>query len=185
MIDSMRIYQKAMALSKKYHTKDPQGIAEAMGIFVSDTLDSRNLLGMYFYKWRSRCIFLHPGLEPHVRKCIIAHELGHDQFHRRESKSGAMREYTLFRMNDQMEYEANAFASHLILDTDETMEQIREGATAVEIAQKACVDINMVLIKVEELRKLGYDLRVPGETNGSFLRKLSPDFGKDPESSNV
>ncbi len=180
MIDSMRIYRKAEVLTKKYHTRDPEEIAESLGIFVSDTLDSKKLLGMYFYKWRNRYIFLHPNLEPHVRKCIIAHELGHDQFHRKESKYGAMQEYTLFKMNTQMEYEANAFASHLILDTDETLDQIHHGATVVDIAQNACVDINLVLIKAEELRKMGYDLLIPGETNGSFLKNVSPDFGKDP-----
>lgn len=180
MIDSKRIYQKADKLMKRFHTEDPEEIAEAMGIIISDSLPSKDLLGMYFCKWRHRAILLHPDLEVHVRKCIIAHELGYDQFHRAEAEKGPMQEFSLFKMTNVMEYEANAFASHIILDTDETLRQIHEGATVVEIAQRACVDINLVLIKVEELRKMGYDLTVPGETNGSFLKKISPDFGKSP-----
>ena len=41
------------------------------------------------------------------------------------------------------------------------------------------MDINLVLIKATELNKLGYDLRTPLEADGSFMKKLTPDFGKD------
>ena len=85
--------------------------------------------------------------------------------------------YSLFKMANRMEYEANAFAAHLILDTQETLDDIHQGATVDEIAQKAGVDINLVLIKATELSKLGYDLRTPQEADGSFLKNLTPEYG--------
>lgn len=180
MIDSLNLYRKADRLACRIGTSDPEAIAKSLGIALFDNLDTRLLLGMYIYKWRNRMIFLNRNLEPHVRKCVIAHELGHDQLHRGDAKDGAMQEYySLFKMTSRMEYEANAFASHLILDTKETIDDIHQGATVDEIAQKAGVDINLVLIKATELNKLGYDLRTPLEADGSFMKNLTPDYGKN------
>ena len=179
MIDSLNLYKKADHLACRFGTSDPEVIAKSLGIMIFDSLDTNLLLGMYLYKWRNRMIFLNKGLEDHVRKCVIAHELGHDQLHRGDAKDGAMQEnYSLFKMTSRMEYEANAFASHLILDTKETVDDIRQGATVDEIARKAGVDINLVLIKATELNKLGYDLRTPLEADGSFMKNLTPDCGK-------
>lgn len=179
MIDSLNLYKKADRLACRFGTSDPEAIAESLGITIFDNLDTDLLLGMYLYKWRNRMIFLNKDLEDHVRKCVIAHELGHDQLHRGDAKDGAMQEYySLFKITSRMEYEANAFASHLILDTKETVDDIRQGATVDEIARKAGVDINLVLIKATELNKLGYDLRTPLEADGSFMKNLTPDCGK-------
>ena len=41
------------------------------------------------------------------------------------------------------------------------------------------MDINLVLIKATELNKLGYDLRTPLEADGSFMKNLTPDYGKN------
>ncbi len=179
MIDSHKICKTAERLITRFGTSDPEALADHLGIVIFPNLDTDLLLGMYLYKWKNRMIFLNRGLEEHVRKCVIAHELGHDQLHRREAEDGALQEYySLFRMTNRMEYEANAFASHLILDTQETLDEIRQGATVDEIAQKAGVDINLVLIKVTELSKLGYDLRTPHEADGGFLKNLTPDYGR-------
>lgn len=178
MIDSLKIYRKAHSLSCRFGTSDPETLAESLGITVFSSLNTDLLLGMYVYKWKTRMIFLNGNLEDHVRKCVIAHELGHDQLHRFEAKDGTMQEcYSLFKMANRMEYEANAFAAHLILDTQETLDDIHQGATVDEIAQKAGVDINLVLIKATERSKLGYDLRTPQEADGSFLKNLTPEYG--------
>ena len=77
-------------------------------------------------------------------------------------------------MKNTTEYEANAFASHLLLDTDEMLEYAHRGYGAVEVAQLKGGDINLVLIKLAELNKLGYDLRMPTEPDGCFFKKIHP-----------
>ena len=83
-----------------------------------------------------------------------------------------MQEFILFHMKNTTEYEANAFASHLLLDNEEVYELAREGYDVVQIAQAMNSHINLVLIKLQEMNKLGYDLRVPVEPDGRFLRKI-------------
>ena len=51
---------------------------------------------------------------------VCGHEIGHDTFHRDLAKGNVpLPEFVLFDMRTKHEYEANAFASHLIIDDDE------------------------------------------------------------------
>ena len=103
---------------------------------------------------------------------VVAHEIGHDILHYKEAKHGSMQEFELFDMKDSLEYEANVFESHLLLDTNELLELARDGVDVASIASIMCVNINLVLIKISELITLGYDLRMPMDTKKDFLRDI-------------
>lgn len=83
-----------------------------------------------------------------------------------------MQEYQLFNLRNATEYEANAFAAHLLLDNDDVYALAREGYDVVQMANAMNSHINLMLIKLQEMNKLGYDLRVPIEPDGRFLRKI-------------
>ena len=86
-----------------------------------------------------------------------------------------MREFELFRMQSSTEYEANAFAAHLLIDTDECLEYAREGYDVVQIARMMNSEINLMLIKLQELNRLGYNLRLPMEPRSDFFKKIRAD----------
>ena len=124
-------------------------IAKDIGIWIFDEPSFQDLLGMYTFRWNHRLIFLNPRMEHYLRQMVIAHELGHDAEHRdraKESKDG-LKEFTLFQMKDTTEYEANAFASHILLDNEEVYDLARSGYDVVQIAQQMGSDINLMLIK--------------------------------------
>lgn len=103
----------------------------------------------------------------------IAHELGHDQQHRNIAKAGKpLKEFSLFSMKDTTEYEANAFASHILLDNDEVYSLAKEGYDVVDIAKSQNTDINLMLIKMQEMNKLGYDFNIPYNPDSRFFRKI-------------
>lgn len=180
MTDSLSIYRKADRLVSRFGTRDPELIAKGSGIVIYDILDTDELLGMYCVRWRKRMILLNQRLETHMRTNVIAHELGHDQEHRQLAKSG-LQEFNLFNMQSRTEYEANAFASHILLDTDEVLSYARNGYDVVQIAQAMDTNINMVLIKVSEMNNLGYSLRMPMEADPTFLKDISPECGRTDE----
>ena len=95
-------------------------------------------------------------------------------YQRRElAKNGAMKEFELFKMmKNNTEYEANAFASHLLIPTREFIELSREGLTIGEIASVMNTEINIALIKWKELVSLGYDLVSPMDTRGDFMKNI-------------
>ena len=74
-------------------------------------------------------------------------------------------------MKDTTEYEANAFAAHLLIENDTIYSLSREKYDVAQIAKMLNLNINLVLIKLQELNKLGYDYKVPCEADSLFLRK--------------
>lgn len=69
------------------------------------------------------------------------------------------------------EYEANAFAAHLLLENDEVYALAREGYDVVKIAKTINSDINLMLIKPQEINKLGYDFNISYAPDSRFSRK--------------
>ena len=128
---------------------------------------------MYTYRWNHRMIFINQNLSPELLRLVVAHELGHDARHRQLAGSG-LRELPLFRTTDTTEYEANAFAAHLLLENEEVLSLAREGYDAASLAKTMGTDVNLMLIKLQELNRLGYELRLPCPANGRFLKKVSP-----------
>lgn len=173
-MDSYGIYKKANDLVKQCGTRDPQKIASELGIWTYDADDFRDLLGMYTFRWNHRLVFLNSRLDHYTRKMVLAHEIGHDQQHRDLAKAtdNGLREFVLFNMQDSTEYEANAFASHILLEDDEVYSLARQGYDVVQIAKMMYSNINLMLIKMQEMSKLDYELRIPYDPDSRFFRKM-------------
>ncbi len=174
MTDSRNILTRAEALVRASETRDPDVIARDLGVRVYDNLEAPSLLGMYCCRWRTRFVLLNSRLDSRTRRIVLAHELGHDQQHRALARAGGLQEFSLFNMRSRTEYEANAFAAHLLLDTEEFLACVREGWDTVQTASRLDTNINLVLIKAAELNHLGWDLRMPEEPDSCFLKKTDP-----------
>ncbi len=173
-MDSVAVYRKANTLVQDCGTRDAQRIARELGIWIYDVPEFQKLLGMYTCRWNHRLIFLNAHMEHHLRQMVLAHELGHDALHRslaRTSQAG-LQEFTLFQMKDTTEYEANAFASHILLDNEEVYRLAMTGCDVIELSRRLGSDINLMLIKLQEMNKLGYDFHLPGTPDSRFFRKL-------------
>lgn len=160
--------QQALALSNR---RDVYEIAEGLGIDVLFADDYHDLLGMYYANWGHRFIFLNSRLDEIWMPMVLAHEIGHDQLHRDLAKE-TLQEFNLFQMQSRTEYEANAFAAHLLLDSDDVYARLQEGCDVPTLAKEQNVNINLMLIKLQEMAALGYDLRVPDCGDSHFFRKI-------------
>lgn len=172
MIDSKGIFRKANNLVQLHGTKDTLKLAVACGVDVvpADNFDA--LLGMYINKWRHRAMFLNVRMDEYLTQMVAGHELGHDTLHRDLAKGEGLREFELFRMTNLTEYEANAFCAHILIDSDECYEYARNGYDVVSIAKMMNSEINLMLIKLQEMIRLGYDLRLPMEPRSDFFKNI-------------
>lgn len=171
MIDSAGIYRKADKLVQAHGSRDALEIARSSDINVFHVDYFKDLLGLYLYKMKTASIFLNNKLDEYMVQVVGAHELGHDQLHRDIAEFG-FQEFELFRMSNSTEYEANAFAAHLLIDTDECMKLVRNGYDVVTAAKMLKTEINLLLIKLQELQRLGYDFRMPMTPHGDFLKNI-------------
>ena len=169
-MDSIQLYEAARRIQPSA-SHAMMALAQELGIHVEFADDYKNLLGMYFNRWHHRFIFLNSRLDEDWLPMVLAHEIGHDKLHRELAKTG-LQEFELFRMSSRTEYEANAFASHLLLDNDEVYRLVRAGEDMETISKRLRCNINLMLIKMREMVALGYDLRLTDTADSQFFKKV-------------
>lgn len=172
-MESYGIYKQADDLVRQCGTRNVEHIIRELGIWVYYEDSFKDLLGMYTFRWNHRLIFLNPRIEGALKQMVMAHELGHDQRHRNLAKAGQpLKEFNLFMMKDATEYEANAFASHILLPNDDVYSLAKEGHDVFTISQIMGADVNLMLIKMQEMNKLGYDFNISMQHDSRFFRRM-------------
>lgn len=170
------IHRKANQIVRRCGTRDTLKIARELGIYIHYLNDFDQLLGMYTYRHKERHILLNANMEEMLTQMVCGHEIGHDTFHRDLAKSEAsLPEFVLFDMRTRHEYEANAFAAHLIIDDDELIHNMKEGYDVVQLSGIMGTNINLMLIKFNEMNRLGYNLNLPYLPNSDFLKNIRPE----------
>lgn len=176
IVHSEEIYQKARNIVHRCGTRDTLRIAQELGIYVDyiDNFDS--LLGMYTYRYKERHILLNSKMDAMLIQMVCGHEIGHDTLHRDLAKRHNMLpEFVLFDMRTRHEYEANAFAAHLCIDDDELFEYLKQGYDVVQLATAMDTNINLMLIKLNEMNHMGYNLNIPYIPQSDFLKNIKPE----------
>ena len=176
IIRSEEIYNKAQNIVRSCGTRDTLNIARELGIYVHYLDNLNELLGMYTYRHKERHILLNSKMEEMVMQMVCGHEIGHDVFHRDLAKgNNSLPEFVLFDMRSKPEYEANAFAAHLIIDDDELIENMQQGYDVVQLSAMMNTNINLMLIKLHELNRMGWRLNLPYVPRSDFLRNVKPE----------
>lgn len=176
IIRSEDIYSKAKSIEKRCGTRDTLKIARELGIYVHYINKFDELLGMYTYRHKERHILLNANMEHMVMQMVCGHEIGHDTLHRALAKANnSLPKFVLFDMRTKHEYEANAFAAHLLIDEDELIEYLREGYDVVQLSGMMNTNINLMLVKLNEMNRMGWRLNIPYVPRSDFLKDVSPE----------
>lgn len=163
------IKQTVIQLMKKYHTRDPFELADALHIKVR-MRDFEELKGMYTVIKNNRFIFLNSNLDKETLALVCTHELGHDSLHRILARNLAFQEFSLLDVSSKPEYEANVFAAHFLIRDEEILEYLYDGYDIASIAAILEKKQDLVMIKIKELNKEGFDFRLPYIPHGNFLK---------------
>lgn len=175
LMNAASIHQKALSVIKHCGTHDTERIAGDLGIYLHYNSGFSDLLGMYVYQHRERHIILNNHMEDILLQMVCGHEIGHDSLHRDLAKNTCMQEFVLFDMRTSVEYEANAFASHLLIDDDELIDLLKQGYDFVQAAAMMGTHINLMLVKLNELNRMGWHLNLPYVPCSDFLKDIRPD----------
>ena len=101
---------------------------------------------------------------------VLAHELGHDFYHRDEVRDG-LAEYQLFDIKTDMEIEANIFAAHLLINEDSLIDDIKQGYTYNELASLYDVNVNLMIFKLNEMHRMGMPI-LKNEADSKFFTQI-------------
>lgn len=172
-----RIFSLPGALIAEHGTRDPFKLADQLGICVRYIHMKRqkgfctNILNNYY-------IHINENLSPQMQRMTCAHELGHILLHRdqlkrtRDGRFQRIVEMELFDITSSTEYEANLFAANLLIDEMLLAEMLQEGRDIVSIASSLDVNVNLLALKLAEMKKGGTDLRIPFTPDRRFMGKI-------------
>lgn len=163
------ITAKAESLINQYGTSDPFELADALHITIIYK-SYQKMKGLYTIINRCRYIAINENLSEEEQRIVCVHELGHDMLHRTLATSKALQEYVLYDMKDRPEFEANTFAAALLLRDEDVLKYIKEGYDIVQIASLLYTDINLLLVKLQNMNKDGYNIRIPYDVKHNFLK---------------
>ena len=168
------IYHKANELVRRCGTRDTLRIASEIGIYIHQIGGFKELLGMYSYQHKERHILLNSNMDCITAQMVCGHEIGHDALHRDQAKIGmGLQEFTLFDMRNEMEYEANAFVAHLRIDSEELLKLAGHGYDVVQLSSILETNVNLILIKLNELNRMGLQFNLPYIPCSDFLKNVT------------
>ena len=163
------IQNVANKLIKKYDTRDPFQLCQAIGVEVFYA-DLGSLKGMYKYLKKNRCAVINENLDPFTKTLVCAHELGHDILHQNLARKVCLQEFILYDMKSRPEYEANLFASEILLPDDIILNLARDGYDIEQISKELCTDINLIALKVSSMNTRGYRFNNTIDAKCNFLK---------------
>jgi len=164
------IQNVANKLIKKFDTRDPFQLCQAIGVEVFYA-DLGSLKGMYKYLKKNRFAVINENLDPFTKTLVCAHELGHDILHQNLARKVCLQEFILYDMKSRPEYEANLFASEILLSDDIILSLARDGYDIEQISKELCTDINLIALKVSSMNTRGYRFNNTIDAKSDFLRK--------------
>jgi len=183
---AMISYRSPEALVRKYNTRDPFALAWYLDIPVHMLHHPESdLPGLTCLVSSRPSIFINESYFLNIQKedpsytdetmeddilQVGAHELGHAVLHRDELRRAPIKEYEIFNVRSRLEMDANKFAAGIRIDADRMIELFNSDLTLLQVASDMRVNINLLIYKLDEFRKLGYQL--PYIPKSNFMGRI-------------
>ena len=169
------IANEVRRLKRKYGETDPCRLAEEMKLIVRYEpmgLYEGCCKGFFIVHNRIRHITINGDLPEELQRVVLAHEIGHCVLHCASSSMAAFHETVLFDTIDSREYEANIFASELLLSDGDVLEALNEDLFFFHAAKALCVPSEMLDFKFRVMKRKGYKLVSPIMSHGDFMKDV-------------
>ena len=118
---NLDIYEDAERLAKRYGTRDPFELLDAMNVVVkfTDKFPKDGLKGFCTFMNKTKYVVINDRLSSIEARVVAGHEAGHIIRHATELKVGAFQDNDIYMATGKKEREANVFAADfLIRDAD-------------------------------------------------------------------
>lgn len=164
------IYHKVEKLCRRFHTRDPFDLLDALGVIVRESDRYQRLKGFCFMSCKTTYVVINSNLSEEEKRIVAAHELGHVVLHKQHLKLAPMNDTILYNMKDNTEYEANLFAADLLLE-DETICTLAsdEESSYFSMCRILYTTPELMSFKLYSLIQRGHPYNLPQGIKSNFL----------------
>lgn len=172
MLDS--IYDEAMRLQHKYHTRDPFELLDALNAVVRYTVSfpRDGLKGYCTILNKTKYVQINAHLSRPEKAVVAVHEAGHLVIHTDELKVGAFKDSDIYNATGKIEREANFFGADFMIDDEQVLDLMHScGANFFSVAKALYVPAPFFAFKLYSMVNRGYAMRMPVDLESGFLAK--------------
>ena len=167
------IYREAERLQRKYRTRNPFELLDAMNVEVGYSLEypKNGLKGFCTCFNRIYYVSINGHLCKEERRVIAGHEAGHIVLHSDLLKTNALKDNNIYKAKNTEEREANIFAADFLLSDEEVLDAIKTcDSNFFTAAQTLCIPAPFFGFKLFSMVDRGYSMNVPIDLNSTFLK---------------
>lgn len=169
---SQWIHHQVESWIQEAGSRDPFIIAEQRGIYLSFR-DLGKIKGFFWQVLEEQHIVLNQNLSEEGARLVCAHELGHAALHAEWAQNQPFAELQLYSaQGSRAEFEANLFAADLLLEDGIVLDQIHEETHLNQLATALECPAELVLFKLKQFQRRGYDIPLPGTLDSQCFRHL-------------
>lgn len=118
-------------------------------------------------------IVINDCLSEILKRCILAHELGHAVLHKDIATIKAFHDFSIIDSTTKFEFEANVFAAEFLLDDTAVFRLLDEEISFFDAAAILEVPPELLAFKIRLINRQGYKIDSPYTASGDFLRKIN------------
>ncbi|MGL4790510.1 MAG: ImmA/IrrE family metallo-endopeptidase [Anaerotignaceae bacterium] len=156
-------------LIKKHKTNNPFKLIDVLGINLICKSDLGELKGFYYVAHRERYIVINSSLHEREQLLVAAHELGHHCLHRHLAKISPLKDFMIYDMSSHTEYEANLFASELLIEDNQVVDCIAEEMDFFYMCSSLGFRPEFVTFKLYNMLNKGHNINLPQNIDSRFL----------------
>ena len=166
------IYEHAAKIQKKFDTRNPFRLLQAMKADVRESYRYSQLKGYCYYANRSTFVVLNGRLDEAEKTIVAAHEAAHLILHHHQIMAAPMRDMFLYDMTSKIEYEANLFAADFLIDDEQVLTLIDDkDLDFFSLCKTLYFTPDFLSFKLYSLMQRGYRCSMPMPLDSQFLKK--------------
>ena len=170
------IYAEVERILKKYGTRDPFALLDAMGAVtrISQGYPRDGLKGYCTVLNRCSYAVINGKLGETDRKVAAGHEAAHLILHRERIMSSpvkAMRDFNLYDSSGVAEREANSFLADFLVPDEEVLDAVASGQDYFSAASGLYVPAPLLAFKLYSMMRRGCPVRGPADLDSTFLSR--------------
>ena len=168
------IYGAAENAAKKYQTRDPYKLLDAIGAKTRYCYEYEpdGLKGFSTILNRVMFAVINGHLNEHDQRIVAGHEAAHLIIHKREillSPAQALKDFNLYDNSGRLEYQANSFLADFLVSDDDVMEAISNDDNFFANARELYIPPPLLAFKLHSMMRRDYKVRNPIDLQSGFL----------------